>query len=315
MSYFSLLNHGGRDSNSPTAVPSLRRGHSGRRAGGAVSVLPSRHRTQGIRADGGPRGRPDADFSQWRRAERTAERWRQNLYVSDMVVAEKALAEGQVRRAEELLAGHVPLSESHPDLRGFEWFNLWNRCRGDQVAQLPPDNLRVFAVACSPDGRLVATGSSYLEDKDYSGELRLFDRATCRQIATLVPPSADGIRSLAFSADGRLLASGSAGAVVTLWDMENRSPLTSYFSNEAGAVATVMFSRDGALLAAAFPGNFSGKLRFGTSVIVRSGKCSRWIGTRFGLGERGQHGPALASRTVHRLTPPFQALTTTSGKP
>jgi WD40 repeat protein len=68
----------------------------------------------------------------------------------------------------------------------------------------------VRAVAFSPDGRLVASGSS-------DRTVRLWDPATGAVRRTLEGHS-DAVRAVAFSPDGRLVASGSGDRTVRLWD-------------------------------------------------------------------------------------------------
>ncbi|KAE9987513.1 hypothetical protein EG328_002498 [Venturia inaequalis] len=68
----------------------------------------------------------------------------------------------------------------------------------------------VNSVAFSPDGKVLASGSS---DKT----VRLWDTGTGAALQTLEGHS-DGVRSVAFSPDGKVLASGSDDKTVRLWD-------------------------------------------------------------------------------------------------
>ncbi|WP_371786822.1 WD40 repeat domain-containing serine/threonine protein kinase [Streptosporangium subroseum] len=101
----------------------------------------------------------------------------------------------------------------------------------------------VWAVAFSPDGRTVATGS---EDNT----VRLWDVADRRSVATLTGHT-EAIYSVAFSPDGKLLATGSYDDTTRLWDVAGRSGVAtlSGHADRKGAVFSVAFSPDGRTLA------------------------------------------------------------------
>jgi hypothetical protein len=62
-------------------------------------------------------------------AQREGERADQNVYDSDMSLAQHAWDEGDVGRTRELLEAHGKNVEQK-DRRGFEWFYFWNLCQG-----------------------------------------------------------------------------------------------------------------------------------------------------------------------------------------
>jgi len=109
--------------------------------------------------------------------------------------------------------------------------------------------LTVYAVAFSPDARLLASG---LEDAG----TQLWDSTTGRQLRTLHPDATfwsemtGPVHAVAFSPDGRLLASAGGDETVRLWDPatgQHRRTLTGH----ARGIWGVAFSPDGRLLASA----------------------------------------------------------------
>jgi WD40 repeat protein len=73
----------------------------------------------------------------------------------------------------------------------------------------------IFAIAYSPDGRLIAAGSS-----DHS--IRIWDAETKEQVGTLAGHN-DRVSGLAFSPDGRTLASCGFDGDVKFWDTPRRA--------------------------------------------------------------------------------------------
>jgi WD40 repeat protein len=77
-------------------------------------------------------------------------------------------------------------------------------------------------LACSPDGRLFASGAGELDGKNFrwlGGEIKVWNLADGREFCTL-PGHIDGALSMAFSRDGRLLASGGQDKLVKISDLK-----------------------------------------------------------------------------------------------
>src|SRR5262249_25895687 len=53
---------------------------------------------------------------------------RRGLYAAHVHLAQQALEQGQVAAALTLLENQRPTPEHAEDLRGFEWYHLWQRC-------------------------------------------------------------------------------------------------------------------------------------------------------------------------------------------
>ncbi|MYC77370.1 hypothetical protein F4X10_16525 [Candidatus Poribacteria bacterium] len=124
----------------------------------------------------------------------------------------------------------------------------------------------VLAVAFSPDGRTLASGSR-------NGKIRLWDTDTGEHKLTLEGHT-DGVTCLAFSPDGHTLASGSWDDTIRLWDAKTGQHLQTLEEHTDG-VRSVVFSPDGLTLAS---GGYDNILRL-------------WD------AETGQHKPALEGHT------------------
>ena len=144
----------------------------------------------------------------------------------------------------------------------------------------------VQAIAISPDGQLIASGSNdntiklwqlatgkllrtinrwfsghssmvhslafspdgqLLASGSWDDTVKLWQVNTCREILTLMGHS-NWVNSVAFSPDGQLLASGSADNSIKLWQMNSGRQICT-FTDHSDLVWSVAFSPDGQLLA------------------------------------------------------------------
>ncbi len=98
----------------------------------------------------------------------------------------------------------------------------------------------VHAVAFSPDGRLIATGSA---DKT----IRIWDAATGQRKERI--PHTHEVYCLAFSPDGQALASGGTDRAVTLWDVASGEKKKALADVSDQPVVWLRFAPDGRRLA------------------------------------------------------------------
>ena len=118
---------------------------------------------------------------------------------------------------------------------------LWDVRTRKLLASLKGHTEQINAVAFSPDGTLLVSGSGHNASEDHT--VRLWDVASRKLLATLeVSGAFNGVRSVAFSPDGTTLAWGASA--VTLWDVASRREIATLEGKEP-----VMFSPDGATLA------------------------------------------------------------------
>jgi WD40 repeat protein len=111
---------------------------------------------------------------------------------------------------------------------------VWDAGSGALLRTMDGHTSDVRAVAFSPDGRLIASGS-------LDPLVNIWDAATGRALLTL-PDNPDTVQNLAFSPDGRRLAYGT-GHTVKLWDTQTgQLSRTRDFSDPIDSVA---YSPDG----------------------------------------------------------------------
>jgi hypothetical protein len=159
-------------------------------------------------------------------------------------------------REVSMMRGRLSMKELTPLLGGGRagfslwrgWLWLWLACGMvlPALTQEHPDIVwirgghtqHVYSVVFSPDGRLLASGST-----DHTIKLwRVSDGSLVRTLAG----HTHGVFSVVFSPDGRLLASGSGDKTIKLWRVANGALLQTYNQERLGAFS-IQFSSDGRL--------------------------------------------------------------------
>src|SRR5262249_43616883 len=92
---------------------------------------------------------------------------------------------------------------------------LYDVATGQKRLTLPSQTSVPYALAFSPDSRVLAAGMGHAQK---SGEIKLWDAATGKELHTLTGYR-HHVRCLAFAPDGRVLAAASKDGTVKLWDV------------------------------------------------------------------------------------------------
>ncbi len=118
----------------------------------------------------------------------------------------------------------------------------WKVADGSLVRKFEGHRDALYALALSPDGQTLATGS-------YDQKIKLWSVANGTEVKTLSGHNG-GVFGLSFRPDGKVLASASADRTVKLWDVAAGKRLDT-FSQPLKEQNTVAFSPDGKSIAAA----------------------------------------------------------------
>jgi eukaryotic-like serine/threonine-protein kinase len=206
----------------------------------------------------------DGEKRQRLRAEDRELEARQNLYAADMNLVQEVCDEGNFGRTLGLLDGLRP-KPGEEDLRGFEWRYFWDVAQGESLATLRGHGQPITTLAFSPDGKTLASGSNR------NRQIKFWDLATRREMATWSPEGKFSWLTLAYSPDGKILAVAKHLSPTTLCDAESREVRLTLVTN----AFSLAFSPQGALLATAAGGTLGESVGTTTLWNYRTGEKLR----------------------------------------
>nr|AAX07501.1 WD-repeat protein [Gemmata sp. Wa1-1] len=172
---------------------------------------------------------------------RAHEATKAHLYLNQVSLAWNELRSNSGGRAEALLR------DTDPALRNWEWHYLQRHAQTD-LFTLVGHNNEIQALAWSPDGQLIASGSGHWSS-GLESEFKIWDARTGQLLRTITQEIGT-VLALAFSPDGTVLASGSHDRVVRLWNPRT-GQLVKELPGHSNRVSRVVFSPDGKRLASA----------------------------------------------------------------
>ena len=148
---------------------------------------------------------------------------RAKVYTSDMNLAQHAFDSGNIDEVKERLLDHVP-AEGEPDARGVEWYLWWNASHQEQKV-VARESWHLFAVAVSPDGKLVA-------ESLWPTTLQFRDAERPHRVRSLAVNAKGNLRWLRFSPDGSTLAAVAEDSRIHRFSTEDGSVLPSIAAPE-----------------------------------------------------------------------------------
>lgn len=164
-------------------------------------------------------------------ARRSAQKLRQNLFVSDINLAKEALDKHDVEQTESLLDLH----KDDPEAHCFAYNYLYHMSHREYFTTPPADNT-IYSVDFSPDGKYLAVANS-------DGVVTIWDFAAKRAVATIDSPGSVALFDR-YSPDGKqlVLASANTITVFSTSTWTKKKPIT---CSAVNYVTCVAYSTDG----------------------------------------------------------------------
>ena len=175
-----------------------------------------------------------------------SERTRRQFYVASMNLAQRALNEGSVPLARQLLEAQQP-REGQEDLRDFDWSYLFRRTKAEK-SNLFAKDISFESVSVSPDGSLVAAGgrlwSQKTGDDDPSHSVYVWSLQG-KELKYVLKGHEDSVMLVKFSPTAPVLASGGMDGTLKIWNAQSGTEIRSV---KLGSVDALAYSPDGKIL-------------------------------------------------------------------
>ncbi len=155
-------------------------------------------------------------------------------YASDIKMAVSAWQRGDSVQQTELLSRHLP-TEGKPDLRGFEWYYLWQQAHLEHVDVIRGEE-PLYCVCYSPDGKQLAVAGK-------AGIVRVFDTDSWQEVWSADTGQGE-VNGLAYHPAGTQIVSAGDDGTLRIWDAASRAEILRIHAHPSLAYQ-VAYSPDG----------------------------------------------------------------------